>query len=138
METWALGMLVGLMLSAMVLLIWRLEKCHSSIANMASNLHLSLKQDIENVSTETSDSFIDEIREELLGIVGSTIETMRPPNIADHLGGILNQFAQMKMMKMMQKEGFMGQTPPIAIGEMNNNPRGDEGAWQGEEPEPVK
>jgi len=137
METWALGMLVGLMLSAMVLLIWRLEKCHSSIANMAANLHLSLKQDIENVSTETSDSFIDEIREELLGIVSSTIETMRPPNIADHLGGILNQFAQMKMMKMMQKEGFMGNSP-IAIGEMNNNPQAEQGAWQGEEPEPVK
>lgn len=138
MESWALGMLVGLLLSAMVLLLWRLEKCHSSIANMASNLHLSLKQDIENVSTETSDSFIDEIREELLNIVSQTIETMRPPNIADHLGGILNQFAQMKMMKMMQRDGFMDPVNPIAIGEMNNNLNNDGAPWQGEEPQGEK
>ena len=33
---------------------------------------------------------------------------MAPPTIMDHLGGVISQFAQMKLMKAMKEEGMMG------------------------------
>ena len=132
MEQWVLGMLFGFVIVGFIALAIRLEKCHSSIAVMASNLHTSLKDDIRGASEETSDNFIDGIREELLDVVNSTIQQMRPPNIADHLGGILNQFAQMKMMKMMQKEGIGLNLGPSELSSNINNPQEEENAWHAE------
>ena len=133
MEEWILGLLLGLLCCGFVFLAFRLERCHSSIGRMAETLHLNLKEDISNVSILTSDSFIDGIKEELLDVVNETINSMRPPNIADHLGGILQQFAQMKMMKMMQKEGFFPAGASHLQGITNNNPLEDESSWQSDE-----
>lgn len=130
MEQWVLGMLFGFVIIGFIALAIRLEKCHSSIAVMASNLHSSLKDDIRGASEETSDNFIDGIREELLDVVNNTIQQMRPPNIADHLGGILNQFAQMKMMKMMQKEGIGLNLGPSELSSNINNPQENDESWQ--------
>ena len=130
MEQWVLGMLFGFVIVGFIALALRLEKCHSSIAMMASNLHENLKNDIRGASEETSDNFIDGIREELLDVVNATIQQMRPPNIADHLGGILNQFAQMKMMKMMQKEGIGLDLGHSELASNINNPQENEESWQ--------
>jgi len=130
MEQWVLGMLFGFVIVGFIALAIRLEKCHSSIALMATNLHTSLKDDIRGASEETSDNFIDGIREELLDVVNATIQQMRPPNIADHLGGILNQFAQMKMMKMMQKDGLVPGLDANALASTINNPQENEESWQ--------
>jgi hypothetical protein len=37
---------------------------------------------------------------------------MRIPSIADHLGGVVAQFMQMKQMKMAQELGLTGGSPP--------------------------
>lgn len=128
MDDYMIGVLLGLLLTAMVGLAMRLEKCHRSIGQMAESLHISLKGDIQTATMETSDNFVNDIKEELLDVVNQTIHNMRPPNIADHLGGILQQFAQMKMMKMMKKEG-MFPDPSMLQGVMNNNLDEEEGAW---------
>ena len=53
------------------------------------------------------DDTVDALREEVGSLVQEVIGTMRPPTIADHLGGVLSQFAQMRLMKMMQSEGML-------------------------------
>ena len=84
MDDYMIGALLGLLLTAMVGLGMRLEKCHRSIGQMAESLHLSLKGDIQTATMETSDNFVNDIKEELLDVVNQTINNMRPPNIADH------------------------------------------------------
>ena len=44
---------------------------------------------------------IDEIREEIEDIISNTMGQMRTPQIADHLGAILQQWAQVKLAKEM-------------------------------------
>jgi hypothetical protein len=135
MDEWVLGMLLSLLCCGFLFLAYRLERCHTSIGHMAESLHMNLKTDIENVSLNTSDSFIDNIKEELLDVVNETINNMRPPNIADHLGGILQQFAQMKMMKMMQKEGLFPASAPNLPGASTINPLEDEMSWHDDAPD---
>jgi hypothetical protein len=79
---------------------------------MAENLQEAFKRDIEEASLNTSDSFVDSIREDLLDTVNGVIQNMQPPTIIDHLGGVIQQFAQMKLMKAMKEEGMMGETIP--------------------------
>ena len=43
----------------------------------------------------------NELREDLEDLIQETIGTMRPPQIMDHLGGIMAQWAQFKMAKEM-------------------------------------
>jgi len=53
------------------------------------------------------DETVDALKEEVGALVQEVIGTMRPPTIADHLGGVLSQFAQMRLMKMMQADGML-------------------------------
>lgn len=108
MEEWVLGVILTTLAFGLIALAIRLEKCHAGILIMAENLKEAFKQDVENASVKTSDNFIDSIREELLDTVNSVIGNMAPPTIMDHLGGVISQFAQMKLMKAMKEEGMMG------------------------------
>lgn len=101
------GVLLGLLALAVVGLAIRLEQCHKGILIMAENLRTAFKRDIEEASLNTSDSFVDTIREDLLDTVNGVIQNMQPPTIVDHLGGVLQQFAQMKLMKAMKEEGMI-------------------------------
>lgn len=53
------------------------------------------------------DDTVEALREEVSGLVADLVGSMRTPTIADHLGGVLHQFAQMKMMRMMQADGML-------------------------------
>jgi len=53
------------------------------------------------------DDTVDALRDEVGALVQDVIGSMRQPTIADHLGGVLSQFAQMRLMKMMQSEGML-------------------------------
>ena len=59
-------------------------------------------------------AIIEDMREDLAGIVQDMVGGMRTPTVADHLGGMMAQFAQMRMMKMMNAEGMI----PGAVGEV--------------------
>jgi len=50
---------------------------------------------------------IDGIKGELIEVVEDLMQSMRIPSIADHLGGAVAQFMQMKQMKMAQDLGLM-------------------------------
>ena len=50
---------------------------------------------------------IEQMKEETLDLVHDVMGQMKTPSIADHLGGVVAQFAQMRMMRMLQSEGMM-------------------------------
>jgi len=53
------------------------------------------------------DETVEALRDEVTDLIHNLVGTMRTPTIADHLGGVLQQFAQMKMMRMMQSDGML-------------------------------
>ena len=67
-----------------------------------------LKRDIEKAldSIKMPEINIDSIKDELLDVVQDLMANMRIPSIADHLGGVVAQFMQMKQMKMAQEMGL--------------------------------
>ena len=67
-----------------------------------------LKRDIEQAldSIRIPEINIDSIKEELLDVVEDLMANMRIPSIADHLGGAVSSFLQMKQMKMAQDLGL--------------------------------
>ena len=73
-----------------------------------------LKRDIEQAldSIKMPEINIDSIKDELLDVVEELMANMRIPSIADHLGGVVAQFMQMKQMKMAQELGLAGGSPP--------------------------
>ena len=73
-----------------------------------------LKRDIEQAldSIKMPEINIDSIKDELLDVVEDLMANMRIPSIADHLGGVVAQFMQMKQMKMAQELGLAGGSPP--------------------------
>ena len=74
-----------------------------------------LKRDIEKAldSIKMPEINIDSIKEELLDVVENLMANMRIPSIADHLGGAVSSFLQMKQMKMAQDLGLsLGTSPP--------------------------
>ena len=48
------------------------------------------------------------IKDELIEVVEDLMQNMRIPSIADHLGGAVAQFMQIKQMKMAQDMGLTG------------------------------
>ena len=56
---------------------------------------------------------VESIREEMGHIIEDLMGSMRTPTIADHLGGVISQFAQVRLMKMMQQEGLMDMAPEL-------------------------
>jgi hypothetical protein len=51
---------------------------------------------------------MSELKEDVNDMVAEIIGNMRQPTIADHLGGVMAQFAQMKMMRSLQESGMIG------------------------------
>lgn len=102
MDAMWLSMLIGGLFVLIVGLFIRLEMCHRGIISMAESLRTAFKQDVKALQAEHDDNFIEDLKDEVLEMIG----TMRPPTIADHLGGVLQQFAQMRLMKMMRDENL--------------------------------
>ena len=73
-----------------------------------------LKRDIEQAldSIKMPEINLDSIKNELIDVVEELMANMRIPSIADHLGGAVSSFLQMKQMKMAQDLGLsMGTSP---------------------------
>jgi hypothetical protein len=73
-----------------------------------------LKKDIEIAlaSIKMPEINIDSIKNELIDVVEELMANMRIPSIADHLGGAVSSFLQMKQMKMAQDLGLSLGTSP--------------------------
>jgi hypothetical protein len=73
-----------------------------------------LQKDIERAldSIKMPDINLDSIKNELIDVVEELMANMRIPSIADHLGGAVSSFLQMKQMKMAQDLGLSLGTSP--------------------------
>lgn len=78
------------------LIWWRLER---NALILKQELH-SARAAVEATVPTTFN--IQDLKAELEDLISDTIGAMQPPSIADHLGGVLAQWAQIKMMKEAQ------------------------------------
>jgi len=97
MDEGLMGAVLGLLIISGAFLAYRIEK--SQIA-----LRHEIQLGIEKLEKKAIPEFpdIDELMDEVQGIITETIGAMRVPTIADNLGAILQNWAQVKMAKEMQ------------------------------------
>lgn len=100
----ALFLLLGLILAFNIGLLWALRRCEALLHGLEFT-----------AGTLDPSSAVDAMREEVGDLVAEVVGSMRPPTIADHLGGVMAQFAQMRMMKMMQADGMLPDAVAQAI-----------------------
>jgi hypothetical protein len=89
----------GLLLAFNVGHFFTLKECKNAL--------LRISMDAKQVSEFNPNDLLDEVSNEISGVVHELVSNMRTPTVADHLGGVISQFAQMRMMKMMQSEGML-------------------------------
>jgi len=88
--------LLGLLFAFQVGMMLTLKRCEALLHSF-SNIESEL--DPQNA--------VDAMRVEVGNIIEDLMGTMRTPTIADHLGGVISQFAQVRLMKMMKEEGMV-------------------------------
>jgi len=98
-----LFVLLGLLLAFQVGMTMTLRRCEALLHGF--NLDLA---------ATSPDDAVSAMRDEVGALVQDVLEGMRPPTIADHLGGVLAQWAQIKMMKEVQQSGVL----PDAVSEL--------------------
>lgn len=94
--------LLGLLVAFNVGHLLTLRRCEGAL--------LALTMESQALTNFDPAGIIDELRQDVQDLVGDVVGGMRPPTIADHLGGVLAQFAQMRMMKTLQEADLM---PPM-------------------------
>ena len=117
----ALGYLEGVLMisESIVMAVLALQFGFMAFILMKLDLKKSesdrLKLDIEKAldSIKMPEINLDSIKNELIEVVEELMANMRIPSIADHLGGAVSSFLQMKQMKMAQDLGLsLGTSPP--------------------------
>ena len=62
-----------------------------------------LNDAIEDINkTDVALPSLNDLKDEILDVVNSTIENLQPPTAFDHIAGAVGQYFQMRMMKEMQ------------------------------------
>jgi len=89
--------LLGLLVAFNVGHLLTLRRCESAL--------LALTLESKALTSWDPATVVDEIRSEVGDLVAEVVGGMRPPTIADHLGGVLAQFAQIRMMRSLQEVG---------------------------------
>lgn len=97
MDEGIVGALLGLLIIAGAYFAYRIDKTNTELKH-------EIQLGIEKLEAKAIPEFpdIDELMDEVQGIITETIGQMRVPTIADNLGAILQNWAQVKMAKEMQ------------------------------------
>ena len=97
MDEGIMGVVLGLLIIAGAFLAYRIEKTQVQLRH-------EIQLGIEKLEKKAIPDFpdIDELMDEVQSIITETIGQMRVPTIADNLGAILQNWAQVKMAKEMQ------------------------------------
>jgi hypothetical protein len=104
-EVW-LAVWSGLNVASIALIWWRLEK---NAILMRHEIESSART-LAKAAGDPSE-IVDSLADELQSVIGEAMGNFRTPQLADHLGAILSQWAQIKMAKEMQN--FTPATPEI-------------------------
>jgi hypothetical protein len=97
MDEGTVGLVLGLCVACVAFLAWRIEK-------QGYALKLKVDETAAKIESKTGSDIPDftELREDLEDLIQETIGSMRTPQIADHIGAVLAQWAQVKMAKEMR------------------------------------
>ena len=96
----AIMMLMALLFGFMAFVLMKLDVKKSDSERFKNEIEKTLSSiAIPNLN-------LDSIKDELVEVVEDLMQNMRIPSIADHLGGAVAQFMQMKQMKMAQDMGL--------------------------------
>jgi hypothetical protein len=98
-----LFVLLGLLVSFNIGHLLTLRRCETAL--------LALTLESKALTSFDPGAMVDHLREEVGEIVAEVMATIRTPTVADHLGGVVAQFAQMRMMKALQADGML----PVAV-----------------------
>lgn len=96
--------LLGLLLAFQVGMMWSLKRCEALLHSFELQLLTSDPNDV-----------VESMRAEVGSLVEDVLSSMRPPSIADHLGGVVAQWAQLRMMREMQGSGLLEQDPQLPV-----------------------
>ena len=96
----AIMMLMALQFGFMAFVLMKLDVKKSDSERFKNEIEKTLSSiAIPNLN-------LDSIKDELVEVVEDLMQNMRIPSIADHLGGAVAQFMQMKQMKLAQDMGL--------------------------------
>jgi len=97
MDEGTIGLVLGLCVACVAFLAWRIER-------QGYALQAKVDETAQKIEAKTHPDIPDftELREDLEELITDTIGSMRSPQIADHIGAVLAQWAQVKMHKEMQ------------------------------------
>ena len=116
MNEGTMGAVLGLLIIAGAFLAYRIEKTQVQLRH-------EIQLGIEKLEKKAIPDFpdIDELMDEVQSIITETIGAMRVPTIADNLGNILQNWAQMKMAKEMQSMNAFTQLETVDKGEPDSD-----------------
>jgi len=117
MDEGTLGLVLGLCVASVAFLAWRIERSNALIRlDMAAAVNRLNEKALPDIPDFT------ELREDLEDLIQETIGTMRPPQIMDHLGGIMAQWAQFKMAKEMNALGALPSMADVVSPDQESQP----------------
>ena len=96
-----LWVILGLLVAFNVGHFATLRKCEAAL--------MALTVESQRLTAWDPSSIMEDLNGEVAQMVADVMASMRTPTIADHLGGVISQFAQMRMMKMLQSESTIAQ-----------------------------
>ena len=98
--------LLGLLVAFNVGHLLTLRRCEAAL--------LALSMESRRLTEYDPSTVLNEMRSEVSDLVMDVVASMKTPTIADHLGGVVAQFAQMRMMKMLHADGLLPDGSPLA------------------------
>jgi hypothetical protein len=114
MESWVLGVIIGVMVCLLIAVIVRLEMCHRSLIYGLERSRNELVNAIHSKSSvDVADSAIDMIRDEIGTAINEVAGNMRVPTAIDHLAGVASQIMMMREQWKIQKESAELGTNPL-------------------------
>ena len=100
-------MLIAIQFGFMAFILMKIETKNSDLARLKDDIKTSLG------SLEIPSIDIEGLKTEMVDLVEELLASIRIPTIADHLGGIAQNFMQMKMQKMQHDYRMMPENPLI-------------------------
>lgn len=99
------GVTVGVVLVAVAIIWWRLERNAFIIKHSLESSSTTLKHSMDRASDFDMPT-LEDFREEMQDLIQDTLGAMKTPQMGDHIGGALaagfQQWMQIKMHKEMQ------------------------------------
>jgi len=111
METWVLGVAIGIMIVLLGILLLRLELCHKSLIFTLQGASTDLNNELSKKEMTFSAELFETLRAEIQDTVTDLLSNMKTPTAIDHLAGVASQIMMMREQWKIQKEASTMEMP---------------------------